>query len=60
MSKFTAEDLVVFYQKVADGGCLQANSGVWHRGWEDQIWGPNLNSDTYQWRIKPVNEHVDF
>ena len=58
MSKFTAEELVEFYQKVADGSCAEVS----HEGkqWDTAFGGPNLYSNKENWRIKPAQKIIDI
>ena len=59
MSKFTAAQLVEFYQEVADGAemLLDGKPRLWAYAYDD---GPNLLSDTERWRIKPANNIIDM
>jgi len=58
MSKFTAAELVEFYQKVADGGemeCVREDDS-----YMISHYGPHLGSLTDQWRIKPAKKIIDM
>ena len=57
MNKFTAQELVAFYQKVADGGEIEFN---YVRLWQAISEGPTLGSSTDNWRIKPTNKVIDL
>jgi len=58
MSKFTAAGLVVFYQKVADGGVMEV---VDPRGsWYPCASGPTLMQNNREWRIKPAKKIIDL
>ena len=59
MSKFTAAELVEFYQEVADGAemLLDGEPRLWAYAYDD---GPNLLSDTERWRIKPAKKIIDL
>ena len=59
MSKFTAAQLVEFYQEVADGAemLLDGKPRLWAYAYDD---GPNLLSDTERWRIKPAKKIIDM
>ena len=60
MSKFTAAELVEFYQQVADGECAEfMPSG---REWLSAPIrrGPTLTSHTNAWRIKPKTKIIDM
>jgi len=59
MSKFTAAELVEFYQEVADGAemLLDGKPRLWAYAYDD---GPNLLSDTERWRIKPAKKIIDM
>jgi hypothetical protein len=59
MNTFTAQELSDFYQKVADGG--EAEYKVHIKGvWITAAGGPNLNSLTKEWRIKPAKKVIDL
>ena len=59
MSKFTAAQLVEFYQKVADGGVIEVSNmdGSWHT---TTTLGPSLAGDNNVWRIKPAKKIIDM
>jgi len=60
MSKFTAAELVEFYQKVADGGEIEVNDrdSTWKEAFGND--SPCLFSDTLTWRIKPAKKIIDL
>jgi hypothetical protein len=58
MNTFTAQELADCYQKVADGGVLQVSTQ--NTRYVDAQIGPNLSSDTSQWRIKPTKKVIDL
>lgn len=58
MSKFTAAELVEFYQKVADGGKPQCGSS--DCPWYDHSGGPTPASHVEHWRIKPAKNIIDM
>ena len=59
MSKFTAQELADFYQKVADGG--EAEYKVHTKGvWITAACGPSLRCLTKQYRIKPTEQVIDL
>jgi len=61
MSKFTAAQLVEFYQKVVDGGEMSLKrSGNVTTFQEDNICGPNLTSYSEIWSIKPAKKLIDL
>jgi len=59
MSKFTAADLVEFYQKVADGGVIEVShaDNVWRT---TDITGPSPVCLQKHWRIKPAKKIIDM
>ena len=59
MSKFTAAQLVEFYQKVVDGGVIEVSNmdGSWHT---TTTLGPSLAGDNNVWRIKPAKKIIDM
>ena len=56
MSKFTAAELVEFYQKVADGGVIEVShaDNVWRT---TDVTGPSPVCFKKHWRIKPAKKH---
>ena len=58
MSKFTAAQLVEFYQKVADGGVMSLKKGFDDEPQNNYV-GPNMTSPVEYWRIKPVKKIID-
>jgi hypothetical protein len=59
MTKFTASELADFYHKIAYGGVAEYkvhNKGVWITA----AGGPNPNSLTKDWRIKPTKKVIDL
>jgi len=59
MSKFTAAELVEFYQKVDDGGVIQVNGD--EDGWYSVTTsGPTVGSYKGYWRIKPAKKIIDM
>ena len=61
MSTFTAQELAVFYQKVADGGEIETCFGkpvssIWH----STTCSPHIESYTSNWRIKPTKKVIDL
>ena len=56
MSKFTAAQLEEHYGYRARGYKAEYNSGVWF----DTNGGPDFNSNTENWRIKPAKKIIDM
>mgnify|MGYP000291785396 CR=1 FL=1 len=59
MSKFTAAELVEFYQKVADGGVMSLKKGFDDEPQNNYV-GPNMTSPVEYWRIKPAKKLIDM
>jgi hypothetical protein len=59
MNTFTAQELADFYQKVADGGEIEHKGSV-TKPWGSVQQGPEINSNTYKWRIKPTKKVIDL
>ena len=61
MSKFTAAELVEFYQKVADGGVMECvdHDGIF-RAFRSSDFGPVLGGNVDRWRIKPAKKIIDM
>jgi len=59
MSKFTAAQLVEFYQKVADGGVMSLKKGFDDEPQNNYV-GPNMTSPVEYWRIKPAKKIIDM
>ena len=57
MSKFTAAQLVEFYQKVADGGAMEVERGL---SWVTVNEGPCNGSKYSVWRIKQTKKIIDM
>ena len=63
MNTFTAQELVSFYQQVADGGDVEVNlihGGLSAEGWAQVNHGPNMESIVSYWRIKPAKKVIDL
>ena len=59
MNTFTVQELVDFYQQVADGGEMELDGG-YGIGWVTNPAGPDMNSPKDEWRIKPKKKDVDM
>jgi len=59
MSKFTAAQLVEFYQEVADGGVMSLKKGFSDEPQNNYV-GPNMTSPVEYWSIKPAKKIIDM
>ena len=57
---FTAQELAVFFQKVADGGEIEFRVNSTAKGWYRSGFSPNLSSVRQDWRIKPTEQVIDL
>ena len=55
MSKFTAVELVEFYQAVVDGGVMEFNSPI-RGGWVKTDRSPTVSSKLAMWRVTQAKD----
>ena len=58
MDKFTAADLVAFYQKVADGGEVQMYSETGAVWFTTKELSPHLGGCRSEWRVRPTKKVI--